>query len=169
MPKLFIKVVLLFVALTFTSNFSLAQSQLPFFDDAAIRAIQFVDAKEGWAVGDEGAIWHTINSGKDWERQPTGTRASLKSLHFLSPYFGWAVGTEYHPTLDSVGVILFTKDGGIKWTKFLHNSLPGLNFVKFSDAEHGILAGSSTDAYPAGFFFTTDGGKSWKKGDGPKN
>ena len=169
MLKLFIKVVLLLVALSFTPHFALAQTQLPFFDDAAIRAIQFVDTKEGWAVGDEGAIWHTINGGKDWERQPTGTRASLKSLHFLSPYFGWAVGTEYHPTLDSVGVILFTKDGGIKWTKVLHNSLPGLNFVKFSDAQHGILAGSSTDAYPAGFFFTTDGGKSWKKGDGPKN
>lgn len=169
MLKLFPQLLILFCVLTFSPLISLAQTPLSFFDDAAIRAIQFVDAKEGWAVGDEGAIWHTINSGKDWERQPTGTRASLKSLHFLSPYFGWAVGTEYHPTLNSVGVILFTKDGGIKWTKVLHNSLPGLNFVKFSDSQNGILAGSSTDAYPAGFFFTIDGGKSWKKGEGPKN
>ena len=51
MLKLFVKVALLFVSLTFTPHFSIAQSQLPFFDDAAIRAIQFVDAKEGWASG----------------------------------------------------------------------------------------------------------------------
>ncbi len=169
MLKLFFQLLVLFGAFTFIPLFSFAQSSLSYFDDASIRAIQFVDSKEGWAVGDEGVIWHTINSGKDWERQSTGTRASLKSLHFLSPYFGWAVGTEFHPTLDSVGVILFTKDGGIKWTKVLHNSLPGLNFVKFSDTQHGILAGASTDAYPAGFFYTIDGGKSWKKGEGPKN
>lgn len=169
MLKLFFQLILLFWALTFTPFYSLAQTPLSFFEDAAIRAIQFVDGKEGWAVGDEGVIWHTINGGKDWERQPTGTRASLKSLNFLSPYLGWAVGTEYHPTLESVGVILFTKDGGLKWTKVLHNSLPGLNYVKFSDTQNGILAGYSTDAYPAGFFFTTDGGKSWKKGEGPKN
>lgn len=157
------------VLLLIGAFFAIAQSPPSYFEDAAIRAIQFIDSNEGWAVGDEGVIWHTINSGKDWERQPTGTRASLKSLHFINPYLGWVVGTEYHPTLDSVGIVLFTKDGGIKWTKVLHNSFPGLNLVKFSDSQNGILAGTSSDAYPSGFFFTTDGGKSWKKGEGPRN
>ena len=43
-----------------------------FFDDAALHAVQFVDGNEGWAVGDEGVVWHTIDGGRHWERQPTG-------------------------------------------------------------------------------------------------
>src|SRR5262245_13047105 len=49
------------------------------FEDAALHAVQFVDASEGWAAGDEGVVWHTIDGGKNWERQPTGARASLRS------------------------------------------------------------------------------------------
>ena len=44
-----------------------------------LRCIQFVDENEGWAAGDDGVVWHTINGGKTWERQPTGTRASLRA------------------------------------------------------------------------------------------
>ena len=49
------------------------------FDDAALHAVQFVDANEGWAVGDDGAVWHSIDGGGNWERQPTGVRGSLRA------------------------------------------------------------------------------------------
>ena len=62
------------------------------FEDAGLHAVQFVDASEGWACGDDGAIWHSINGGKTWERQKTGTRASIRGVHFVNPYCGWAVG-----------------------------------------------------------------------------
>ncbi len=39
------------------------------FEDAALYAVQFWDNREGWAVGDEGVIWHTIDGGAHWERQ----------------------------------------------------------------------------------------------------
>src|SRR5579885_2947222 len=48
------------------------------FSDAPLHAVQFVDTNEGWAVGDEGVVWHTIDGGQNWERQPTPTRASLR-------------------------------------------------------------------------------------------
>src|SRR5438477_10433745 len=70
---------------------SFAQPPVP-FADAAIHAVQFVDASEGWAVGDDGVIWHSIDGGKTWERQKSGTRASLRGVHFVTPYTGWAVG-----------------------------------------------------------------------------
>src|SRR5579862_4894378 len=38
-------------------------------EDAALRAVQFVDGNEGWAVGDDGVILHTIDGGKNWEPQ----------------------------------------------------------------------------------------------------
>ena len=45
-----------------------------------LRAIQFVDEQEGWAAGDEGVIWHTIDGGKSWDRQMTGgVRASFSA------------------------------------------------------------------------------------------
>src|SRR5205823_1258141 len=66
------------------------------FEDASLHAVQFVD-EEGWAVGDEGVIWHTINGGKEWERQPSGVRASLRALHFLDGFTGWVAGREELP------------------------------------------------------------------------
>src|SRR5262245_66312894 len=94
----------------------LCAADLRHFDDAPLRAVQFVDVNEGWAVGDEGAIWHTIDSGKTWERQPSGVRASLRAVQFLNPFTGWVVGRQELPHGGgSVGVVLVTRDGGLKW------------------------------------------------------
>ena len=43
-----------------------ARAAAPRPDDAPLHAVQFVDRVEGWAVGDEGAILHTIDAGKIW-------------------------------------------------------------------------------------------------------
>ncbi|MBL8795692.1 MAG: hypothetical protein JNM56_17435 [Planctomycetia bacterium] len=139
-----------------------------FFDDAALRSVQFVDGNEGWAVGDEGAIWHTIDGGKTWERQPTGTRASLRAVHFLNPFTGWVAGREELPEGGSTGVVLVTTDGGLKWQRVGTNVLPGLHCVRFFDDQFGIVAGDGSDQYPSGVFSTTDGGKSWKPLAGPR-
>jgi photosystem II stability/assembly factor-like uncharacterized protein/tetratricopeptide (TPR) repeat protein len=133
------------------------------FDDAALHAVQFVDGNEGWAVGDEGTVWHTIDGGQSWERQPTASRASLRSLCFLNPYTGWVVGREELPNGGgSVGVILHTQDGGLRWRQILPNSLPGLNVVRFVDSKIGYLAGDGSDQYPGGVFATSDGGRNWQ-------
>jgi photosystem II stability/assembly factor-like uncharacterized protein len=131
------------------------------FEDATLRAIQMVDDKEGWAVGDEGVTWHTIDGGQSWERQPTGLSASLRSLCFLNPYVGWVAGREELPQGGSAGVLLWTQDGGCKWRRLLEGSLPGLNRVRFSDAQHGFLLGDGNDRTPTGIFKTSDGGQTW--------
>src|SRR5207248_6358098 len=132
-----------------------------FHEDAALHAVQFIDAEVGWAVGDEGVIWKTINGGKTWERQPSGTRASLRSLHALTHLVVWVVGREELPGGGSGGVVLVTQDGGEKWTRILTNFVPGLNYIRFGDAETGYLAGDASDQYPTGLFRTTDGGRHW--------
>src|SRR5438309_10160041 len=114
---------------------------LRYFNDAALHAVQFVDADEGWAVGDEGVVWHTIDGGKTWERQPTGVRASLRAVQFQSPYIGWVAGREELPDGGSVGVLLYTRDGGLKWQRLLANALPGLNCLRFADAQNGFALG----------------------------
>ena len=144
-------------------------SDLRHVEDASLRSVFFIDPQEGWIVGDEGVILHTIDGGKRWERQPTGTRASLRSVQFLTPFVGWAVGREELPYgQGSVGVILFTSDGGLEWKKQLPNTLPGLNQVRFVDAKTGFLCGDGSDQFPFGVFKTTDSGKSWEPVTGPR-
>jgi photosystem II stability/assembly factor-like uncharacterized protein len=142
---------------------------LPHFDDAPLHAVTFVreadgSVREGWAVGDEGVVWHTRDGGEAWERQPTAVRASLRSVQFLTPYIGWVAGREELPNGGgSVGVLLYTRDGGLKWQRVTLNALPGLNQVRFlADGKTGFIAGDCTDQYPSGVFTTTDAGRSWQ-------
>jgi photosystem II stability/assembly factor-like uncharacterized protein len=137
-------------------------AEAPQLADAPLRAVQFVDDQEGWAVGDEGVIWHTIDGGQSWERQPTGVRASLRSLHFLDPFTGYVAGTESLPGGGTTGVILFTSDGGLKWQRASVKELPGLHRIKFLDKRTGYVAGTGSDLHPTGVFSTEDGGITWK-------
>ena len=139
-----------------------AQPATP-YEDAAIHAVQFIDKDEGWSVGDDGAIWHSIDGGKAWERQKSGTRACLKSVHFQNPYTGWAVGRLETPANGpSIGVMLKTSDGGLKWEEVGTNVLPGLHFVRFINDKNGFVCGDGSDAFPSGMFSTADGGRIWK-------
>jgi photosystem II stability/assembly factor-like uncharacterized protein/tetratricopeptide (TPR) repeat protein len=146
-----------------------AAADLRNFDDAALHAVQFVDANEGWAVGDDGVVWHTIDGGRNWERQPSGVRAGLHSVHFLDPFTGWVAGREELPhNGGSVGVLLVTHDGGLKWERASDNALPGLNRVRFVDSRNGFAVGDGSDEYPGGVFATADGGRTWKPVPGPR-
>ncbi len=132
------------------------------FDDVTLRGIQFVDEKEGWAVGDQGYIEHTIDGGQTWEKQWSNTDASLRGLCFINPYTGWVVGRKEIPDGKSVGVVLATTDGGIHWKESNKNELPGLNVVKFFNASEGIIAGDGSEGFPTGIFVTYNSGKTWK-------
>src|SRR5262245_37627819 len=148
---------------------SILAQDVPHFGDAALRSIQFVDENEGWAAGDDGVVWHTIDGGKTWERQSTGARASLRCVHFLTPYSGWAVGRTELPGGGSSGVVLATSDGGLKWKVVSSSSVPGLNYVKFFGERVGVAAGDGSETFPSGLFTTMDGGRTWKPVPGTRN
>jgi photosystem II stability/assembly factor-like uncharacterized protein len=132
-----------------------------FYEDATLYGVHFVDADEGWAVGDEGVIWHTVDGGQHWERQKSGTRASLRGVHFLTPYTGWIVGRREEFGLGPVGVVLHTRDGGWHWEELCWNQLPPLHGVRFFDERHGVAWGDGNPAFSTGLFQTDDGGRTW--------
>ena len=138
------------------------------FEDAALHAVQFVDKSEGWAVGDDGVIWHTIDAGKVWEARVQRRSRLLRSVCFLNPYFGWIAGREELADGGSAGVLLCTPDGGVTWKRVLANTLPGLNAVRFADDKTGYLLGDGSDQYPSGLFVTRDGGRNWQPVPGPR-
>src|SRR5262249_54505699 len=133
------------VAALATASFATSATPIRFPNDAPLRAVYFADRNEGWAAGDEGVIWHTIDGGAHWDRQSTWVRASLRSICFLNPYTGYVVGRQELPNGGSAGVILMTSDGGISWKHLAPNTLPGLHAVKFFSNNLGIVAGDGSD------------------------
>jgi photosystem II stability/assembly factor-like uncharacterized protein len=54
--------------------------------------VKFVDALEGWAVGDEGTILHTTDGGRRWQNERSPTTHALERIFFTDRTHGWAVG-----------------------------------------------------------------------------
>ena len=133
--------------------------------DAAIRAIDFVDANSGWAVGERGALWHTDNGGKSWQMQETpvlGDLGNLETVSFIDSETGWAAGGNTQPyTHLSRGVLLRTDDGGDHWSVWTKDPLPKIKKIKFSNLQHGIAWTARSPLYPHGLLVTEDGGRSW--------
>lgn len=137
--------------------------EAPAAADAPLYSMYMVDAREGWAVGDDGLILHTLDGWESFETQRSGVRASLRSVHFVDAYLGFAVGVEVLPYgRGTGGVMLGTRDGGVTWTKMIQRELPGLHAVKFVDAELGYAFGDTNGGNPGGMFRTENGGQSWK-------
>src|SRR5262249_40496523 len=68
----------------------------------------------------------------------------------------------------SVGVMLKTTDGGLKWEEVGTNVMPGLHAVRFFDEKNGFACGDGSDAFATGMFVTGDGGKTWNPVQGPR-
>ena len=138
--------------------------------DAELHDVSFVDAANGWAVGDRGAIWHTSTGGQQWQLQDSGVDCRLESVQFLDAKHGWAAGGMTQPyTHTTVGVLLHTRDGGQTWKHDSKLMLPAFARVKFFDAQQGWAITQPSGMFPAGVFTTEDGGRSWSAlpaGDG---
>jgi photosystem II stability/assembly factor-like uncharacterized protein len=72
--------------------------------------ICFVDANNGWAVGENGIVLHTTNGGNTWDIQTSGTEEKLLSVSFADSAVGWAAGGGL-----GVSIIIHTTDGGATW------------------------------------------------------
>ena len=58
------------------------------------RDIQFVDADNGWIVGDEIKVMYTPNGGAVWYEQstPSSVADGFNAVHFINETHGWAAG-----------------------------------------------------------------------------
>ncbi|HVA47004.1 MAG TPA: YCF48-related protein [Pirellulales bacterium] len=131
-------------------------------EDAELTDVAFVDAQHGWAAGDRGVIWATIDGGKHWRAQSTGLACRLTSIHFLNAESGWAAGGWFHPyTHTSRGVLLRTRDGGRTWAQDKGLMLPSLKRVKFFSGNVGWACGEPSALFPSGVFVTDNGGRTW--------
>jgi photosystem II stability/assembly factor-like uncharacterized protein len=131
-------------------------------EDAELTSVWFVDADQGWVVGDRGVILHTEDGGRHWQLQRTPETCRLESVHFVNANLGWVVGGRVHPyTHHTSCVVLRTQDGGRNWTAVPGLTLPALKTVRFLSPQQGWAVGNPSALYPTGIFRTEDGGRSW--------
>jgi photosystem II stability/assembly factor-like uncharacterized protein len=103
-----------------------------------LRSVEFLNARNGWAVGAGEAIYGTSDGGQSWtlqHRNPS-SGATLNSVAFADSMHGWAAGGSQ----GSSGVILQTTNGGRSWLRSLVSEQPILK-LWFSDATKGWAVG----------------------------
>jgi photosystem II stability/assembly factor-like uncharacterized protein len=139
-------------------------------EDAELVDVTFVDSQRGWAVGDRGAIWNTVDGGRRWRAQRSGVDCRLESVQFLDAEHGWVAGGVHHPyTHTSRGVLLRTRDGGKTWAHDKGLLLPALKRVKFFASSVGWAFGAPSAMFPGGVFVTENAGRTWTALEGVAN
>lgn len=144
--------------------------------DAALHGVWFVDANQGWAVGDRGTILHTADGGVTWTPQPVDTDENFRAVTFIDAVTGWVTATTpsqvddfLGDTIDWQAAIYHTTDGGTTWTpQAIPAEVSILNRIDFVDAQTGWTVGTrrveSNTSRPdhfAAIYHTTDGGQTW--------
>jgi len=89
-----------------------------------LRTVTFINRRDGWTAGAGGKIFQTINGGKSWRLQSSGTKTVLNDLYFKNNAIGWAIGND--------GVILQTTTGGNVWSKVRSESTHHLEDIEFA-------------------------------------
>lgn len=108
------------------------------------------DGREGWTVGDGGAVLHTIDAGLTWGMQNSVSSSNLNGVVFADPDTGWVVG--------NFGALLKTTDRGGSWKRIQLNIGDNLNAIAFANHDTGFAVGS------AGVILrTVDAGRQWTK------
>jgi len=107
-------------------------------------AIEFVDRRRGWAVGD--GVWFTDDGGDTWTKKLSGL---FTAVHFANSHEGWIAGVE----LPSEGrsrkappnKIYHTVDGGISWEIewVAPESYQAIRHISYHAATKSLWAGGS--------------------------
>ena len=133
------------------------------------RDLFFINSEIGFVVGYNGDIYKTINSGKAWQKQNSGTTLHLYSVYFIDENIGFVSGQAMGGCLDEDcnkgSVFLKTTNGGETWAKKLFEDYVSIKSLHFFNESIGLAIiyytpdiPNSRDYYIAK---TKNGGESW--------
>jgi photosystem II stability/assembly factor-like uncharacterized protein len=110
----------------------------------------FLNAQEGWTVGDLGRIFHTVDGAKTWQQQDAGTKRPFVGLACIDATHLWAAG--------QVGQIAHSSDAGKTWQMQTSGTNRQLLDIAFANARRGVAVGDYGTLVR-----TDDGGTTWNK------
>jgi photosystem II stability/assembly factor-like uncharacterized protein len=131
--------------------------QQPQPNGLATRDVTFVDANNGWLVGDGGLVMRSNDGGASWTRQPVATLSDLSKVQFADSRSGWlatALG----------GEIWRTTDGGQSWARTSRQPVRVMQRIwALSDRVLVVTGNDGTDSTPDSSAVTDDGGQTWRR------
>lgn len=107
-----------------------ATGNIPF-----LYALDFVDDRTGFTVGEQGSVYATSDAGGTWVPRNTGIVNVLRSVSFSDPMHGLVCGDG--------GSILRTSDGGEQWLDESLSSGIDLNGIFALDADRAWAVGNN--------------------------
>ena len=139
-----------------------------------VHQVEFVDRLRGWAIGDEGLVARSDDSGHSWETQSLPFAGNLQAISFVDRDYGWIVSTDQGPGtcqenyVSGLGnlTLFHTSSGGDEWEGPICIEVPERpssplfpirGDMHFVDRETGWIV--STGGL---ILNTTDGGLSWQ-------
>src|SRR5436853_6543901 len=114
----------------------------------ALRAVAALDVKTMSAVGEQGSILRTTDTGVTWKSISSGMSAALSGVSFADANTGIAVGSD--------GFILRTLDGGSTWMSQSSGTTDWLRAASFSQDGTATVVGER-----GAILRSTDGGATW--------
>ena len=135
----------------------------------SVWGLDFAGQSEGWAVGNDGQILKTENSGKNWKIK--NRNPMTETIYFFNAKTGWALKGRYDDLeRKSIVGIARTDDGGDTWKVQKEFETPiSLRFF-FINPTTGWAVGWQWEHNPsfgytilnALILHTSDGGKTWE-------
>ena len=113
-----------------------------------LKSVYFVSNLNGWSVGNNGIILHTLNGGVNWVQQESNLTTDLEKVFFSSSFTGYIIG--------NTGTILKTTNGGTNWNKQNSGTINNLTSCSFTNDIIGYITGVNNTLLK-----TTDGGINW--------
>jgi len=144
---------------------------VPYQHGFNLNDMSFIDNKTGLAVGANGAIARTTDSGRNWQYIPfkfinpanSVVLASFSDVQFVTPTIAYAVGLS--------GVMVKSTDGGLNWSQLttpltgLSRNINGLHFLNKDTGYIGGAAINTTNTTNINdapkVYFTKNGGATW--------
>ena len=119
-----------------------------------LKSIFFIDTLKGFAVGDNGVIMTTSDSGYNWTPSIAPLIRDFNAITFINANIGYIVGGS--DTGSGKMTILRTIDGGLSWNVLMDANGGILKDISFATGHIGYIVGDS-----ATILKTSDGGLTW--------
>ena len=115
-----------------------------------MNSVSFPNSYVGYAVGDTGRIYKTVDGGLDWTSVSNPISYGLNTAFFVSPTVGYVAGKTWQ--------IILTENGGNSWYVENDSYSETVNCIVMDNSNNGYIVGGTSNEV---FAFTNNGGFNW--------